>query len=454
MVGIGVTTHNRPVELGATLRRIKGVMPKGAKLVVVDDASETPAKEATYRFERNVGIAKAKNKCLELLVDQGCDQLFLFDDDCWPEVKGWERPYIESPEPHMMYIFKDLVRLKLSDSEEIYRDSNLKAYTHPRGCMLYFDARVLDVVGGFDTRYKRWGYEHVDLSNRIFNAGLTSFRFADVVGSEALIHSCDEYMEVSSTVSREERRPYLVEMEPLFKASFNSSEYCEYREPTGTDIVLTSFLTRVADPQRGKNWQPDYAALDALRMSLEAHSVPLVVLNDCFDVPDTDLVTHVQVETVLNPYFQRWLSQYQYLRDHPEIGRVWLVDATDVEMLHNPFPEMGDRLYVGDEPTTVADPWMIQHHPTLHTFLMEYRPRTLLNCGVLGGSRAEVMSFCHEMVRMYFDNSGRVGDFEMGIFNYVAYKKFPHRIDHGRNVTTVFKAYDTANPAGSWWKHK
>lgn len=233
MVGVGVTTHNRPVELAATLKRIRAVLPQGAKLVVVDDGSTEPAKDATYRFERNVGIARAKNKCLELLVDEGCDQLFLFDDDCWPTSKGWEQPYIDSPEPHLMYIFKDLVRVKLNDSAEIHRDSKLKAYSHPRGCMLYFDGRVLDVIGGFDTRYKRWGYEHVDISNRIFNAGLTSFRFADVIGSEQLIHSCDEFMEVSSTVSREERRPYLEQMRDRFQASFSSSEYCEYREPRG-----------------------------------------------------------------------------------------------------------------------------------------------------------------------------------------------------------------------------
>lgn len=64
--------------------------------------------EATYRFEENVGIARHKNKCLELLADAGCEHLFLFDDDAYPLVEDWWRPYVDSPEPHLMRIFLDL----------------------------------------------------------------------------------------------------------------------------------------------------------------------------------------------------------------------------------------------------------------------------------------------------------------------------------------------------------
>src|SRR5690606_9326345 len=100
-IGVGITTHNRPDVFAQTLRKMREHLPAGARLVVVDDASTNPVAEATYRFEKNVGIARAKNKCLELLAD--CEHIFLFDDDCAPVVDGWERPYIDSPEPHLAF---------------------------------------------------------------------------------------------------------------------------------------------------------------------------------------------------------------------------------------------------------------------------------------------------------------------------------------------------------------
>ena len=121
-VGVGVTTHNRKESLDAALRNIRKYLPEGAKLVVVDDASTTPVPEADFRFHRNVGIAVAKNKCLELLDD--CDHIFLFDDDCWPKCADWWKPYVESPEPHLMYVFRDFAvgKKSLQDIEVVYDD--------------------------------------------------------------------------------------------------------------------------------------------------------------------------------------------------------------------------------------------------------------------------------------------------------------------------------------------
>ena len=75
MIGIGITTHNRYETFSKTLVEIKRYAPKDAKIVVVDDASDIPVPEATFRFDTNVGIAAGKNKCMELLDE--CDHLFL-----------------------------------------------------------------------------------------------------------------------------------------------------------------------------------------------------------------------------------------------------------------------------------------------------------------------------------------------------------------------------------------
>lgn len=460
-VGIGIASHNRPEVFKKSYEQIRRLAPSGSKIVVVDDGSDIPIPDATYRFDKNAGIARSKNKCLELLQD--CDHIFLFDDDAYPLKKGWERPYIESPEPHLMYIFKDFVNMKLNDSSELYRDSKMKAYTHPRGCMLYLSREVLDVVGGMDTRYRRWGYEHVDLSNRIFNAGLTSFRYADVIGSEELIYSADEHQEVASTVSRAERQPYLKEMREHFLRSFKSSEYCEYkaRRPlakTGINIVLATYLTGAPDPQRSQ-WVANYDDVKTLADSVSKNGERLVIVSDTFTPETTPPDMTLEIECVepmsMNPYFRRWLLCYQYLRDHPEVERVFCVDATDVEMLRSPFKHMDDRLYTGDEPTIVGTPWMLHHHrnSVLYQFISTNRLKPLINCGLLGGTREQVMEFIHRFIAVYYDNGCKVGDVDMGTFNYVAYTYFSDVLSHGPHVNTRFKAFDYNNTQ-AWFRHK
>ncbi|MEO3781268.1 galactosyltransferase-related protein [Micromonospora sp. B11E3] len=463
-VGIGITTHNRGPVFRTALEAIRKYAPSGAAIVVVDDASDEPVEEATFRFDSNVGIARAKNKCLELLVERGCTHLFLFDDDCWPVADGWERPYIDSPEPHLMYIFTDTPRGRLTDSTEIYRDAQLRAYTHPRGCMLYLERRVLDRVGGYDTRYGRWGYEHVDLSNRIYNAGLTSFRFADVVGSGELIFSCDERTKVGSSVSDIERFHLVRNLKTRSEASYTSTEYREFRTvPVGAaaaqNVVLTTYLTAQPDAQRGITWTPNYDDLAELRRSVERHGRRLVVLHDCLDEPDTDLVTHVRVAPggeISSPYFHRWLCWWRYLREHPEIDQVWCVDGTDVEMLRDPFPEMDDRLYVGDEPAPLCIPWMVYQHggsAKLLQFLSDNRGIPLLNCGLTGGRRETVLEFCRDMFDFCVTNAREAGPLDMGPFNYVARTWYAGMIVHGRQVSTEFRKEDRTSTE-SWWRHK
>lgn len=180
-IGIGVTTRNRPEVFRETIEHIHKYVPAGAVVVVVDDASDRPVEGATFRFTRQAGIARAKNKCLELLADEGVEHFFLFDDDCHPIVDEWWRPYVESPEPHLMYAWGDVH----------FQTDELVGYVWPKGCMLYAHRRVLERVGGMDPRFGVWGLEHMSWSDRIHAAGLTTCRYQDVPGSEKLFRALD-----------------------------------------------------------------------------------------------------------------------------------------------------------------------------------------------------------------------------------------------------------------------
>lgn len=216
-IGIGITTRNRPKVLAQALEAWEKYLPDGAELVIVDDASDEPADGATYRFEQNVGVARAKNKCLELLTDRGVEHLFLFDDDTWPVTEDWWQPYVESSEPHLMHAWGDIH----------YQTGDLIGYQWPKGCMLYAERRVLDRVGGMDPVFGLWGCEHMSWSDRIHNAGLTTCRYQDVPDSHELIKSLDRFGDVESSVPLEVRAQANV---AALEATRYSDAYVPYRE--------------------------------------------------------------------------------------------------------------------------------------------------------------------------------------------------------------------------------
>lgn len=464
-VGIGITEHNRPDMFRRCLAEVEKYAPQGAEIVVVDDASDMPVPGATYRFEKNVGIAVAKNMCLSLLYQRGCEHIFLLDSDTWPRTSDAWTPYINSKEPHLMYIFEGFKGSGATgDTLKVYEDGDKVAYSHPRGCMLYYHRSVLDAVGGMDPVFGKWGYEHPSHSDRIYNAGLTSFRYQDVPGSGELWYSDDEEnRNVNTTVRGVERQEAISRNLQLYLARRDSAEFIPFLHRR--NILLTCYFAGVNDPQRGSAYGTTSEALQPLIRSLK--DTKLVVLHDCLSDADTDKVEFVRVPTSINPYFQRWVSYRRYLMDNAEtIGNVFCIDGTDVEQLREPDWEgLGDLIHVGDEPEMVDDRagWMRKHHPAIkiQEFLDIYGKRVqMLNAGIVGGRVEVVCDFIRRLLDFWATleddafkmRSPNAGTTDMGAFNYVARMMFGDRIRSGRHVCTTFKAEERNDY--SWFKHK
>lgn len=458
-IGIGITTRNRPLQLARTINQIVRLSPYDVKIVVVDDASDMHI-VSDFRFEERVGIAAAKNKCLELLDD--CEHIFLFDDDAYPIAYGWWLPYVESPEPHLMYQFLDLAtERKLNDVTELYRDAEHVALSGPRGVMLYVERSVLDVVGGMDPIYGSFGYEHGDWSNRIHHEGLTSWRYADVVGSEKLIYSLDEHEAIERSVPLDERQEWVRRNATIHNQRRESGYRAFVPYKPLNNVVLTSFFTSKPDPQHPTEPLEQWAILPLLDSLQGEKLLAFTDHDDNLSLIDIDYEIH---ELVINVYFERHLAAYQWLRAHPEIDFVWCVDATDVEMLHKPWDKMTKGLlYLGSEPTTVATPWLRANHRSqlMGQFIARYRRYPLLNAGLIGGDRETVMAFLHKMIEVYFDTETRLfhgrdiegnGLGDMAVLNYVARTFFPDQLVHGGEINTVFKAYERESSA--WFRHK
>lgn len=221
------------------------------------------------------------------------------------------------------------------------------------------------------------------------------------------------------------------------------------------NVVISTYLTGSPDPQRGSHWPADYNAVQRLIDSLAKHRVNLVLINDCFDMPDTELVKHIRVPAGGNPYFYRWQVIMDYLQVQTGLEKIWCVDSTDVEMLRDPFPHMTDRLHVGDEPQQLDIPFMHRGVTAdwMKRFIAENADKPLLNCGILGGHYCYVRACIAAVLALYKDDPVAIGPYEMGAFNYVIRTFFDGRFTHGEPVNTRFRAMDMDNDV-CWWRHK
>lgn len=213
-IGIGITTRNRRETAEKTIAEIRKHAPKDSKIVIVDDASDIPYPNANFRFDENVGIAKAKNKCFELLED--CEHIFLFDDDCIPLSEKSFNRYIESPLYHACFTFD---RRILKVRKDVFY------FEKPCGCMIYLRNEVLQKVGGFDTDFVGYSYEHVNFSDRIFNNNFTPFRYCDVPISKELFQMAN----VPSSVSNKDRAKGIKANTKLYKERYFSTEFKPYK---------------------------------------------------------------------------------------------------------------------------------------------------------------------------------------------------------------------------------
>ena len=452
-VGVGVTTLNRPDVLATTLQALCAHTPAGFPIVVVDDGSTVPVtvpdRVQLIRHDVTQGIPAAKNACITALMGAGVEHLLLLDDDTYPCDGSWWQGYVASPEPHLQYSWLRFAKDKspVAGMTEVYRDTDLVAYTHSMGCLLYVERRVIDAVGGMRWEFGAGYEEHLEWSERIHAAGFTSFTHQDLATTPA-IYASDEHYAVQRSVSAADRSA-LVERNAALRAQLSgSTDYVEYRAMR--DVVLTSYFANHPDPQHKNAKRPaSPAVLDRLIASVGAPD--LVVLHNCFDSLPCE---NVRQDCPMSPYIYRWLAQWRWLREHPEIDACWLVDATDVVMLNDPFPHMKpDTLYCGWEPTVLDCKWTRTHCPEhLKDWVRAHGHLTLLNTGVVGGTRAVLLAVCQAMIDGWLATDRTDPLYEMTLFNHVV-RHQDREVVTGPQVTTVFKSLAQSDPH-AWFSHK
>lgn len=248
-VGIAITTFNRPDMLKRTLQEFADKIPEGATLVVVDDGSREPVKVprpwVVHRFPVNRGTPAAKNKCIELLYEQGVEHFFLFDDDTYPTTPDWWAQYVYDSAKHLQFQFETAP--DHWPIREIRRDNQHRVFDLSRGPMLYFTREVVDEIGGFHNAWGKRGGFHECFSRRANRAGLTEHPFMDVIDPQLRCRDQDE-----SGITSTDHRKHLLwrhvdgDSLPLY-AEFRESPVpvlVPRRDDGGRRDLLWSFIKR------------------------------------------------------------------------------------------------------------------------------------------------------------------------------------------------------------------
>lgn len=458
-IAIAISVHNRHDVAKETIKQWKKFLPKGSKLFIVDDGSDIAFPNSDHRNETAQGIAACKNRCLELC--EGADYIFLADDDVFPKVMNWHLPYINSGLNHLCFTFDNFSNGKPNGRRKLGTDNGITRWHEPCGLLMFYTKECLEKVGGMDESYGIWGYEHLNFSMRIHNAGLTPYPFMDVENSLDLFVSLDYEQTVIRSVDATVRMKLANVNKAKYLREIKSSAYIPFKQQNG--IVLTTYLTGSIDPQRGEAWTADIEQCRTLAESVKRHNTDLVVINDCFSQKQTDVLSNVvnASSTVLsynktnNPYFLRWLEYRDYLRVYKP-DNVWITDCNDVELLRAPFKSIQPgKLYVGWEPQYIGCPWMLNHHKSnfSQTFIKCNIKTPLLNAGVIGGRYDMIMEFLDrfcDMIGIFPDLGSDSTD--MCLFNWILYSHFNGRFETGKAICSTFKAYSDNGLA--IWRHK
>lgn len=220
-IGLGIITYNRLDCLKKCIESIyKTDISKFCRIIVADDASTDGTQNWVKSYKKltlissskNFGIASNCNQALGALQD--VDFGFLINDDIFFKHPGWVDKYIramiQTPYKHFCYMGGKL-GIGYSYSEFI-KDIEISHHNLTMGSFLTFSKDILKTIGGFDIRFGKYGFEHVDWTERIAAANLTrKFDIFGVIDGNKVVDLAESYkfigdIETESVFSFDEKQ--------------------------------------------------------------------------------------------------------------------------------------------------------------------------------------------------------------------------------------------------------
>lgn len=170
------------------------------------------------------GPAHARNQVLKHLYEEGCEVIFLFDDDCYPTRTGWEAYFVEQHQRSGIHFFglPDTFSAGMNgcEGEVVYWSGVL-------GCFGMLTRTMVDTIGFYNTAYRRYGHEDTGYTFRAIRSGLAGngSGFPSPIRTLGYIHSEDVYGEtLLQNLTQEEKQAYIQVNKPILDAELNGDQ--------------------------------------------------------------------------------------------------------------------------------------------------------------------------------------------------------------------------------------
>lgn len=235
-IGVGIVTCNRPELFKKLVESLRNCDDIDYIAVFQDTTTPNPeAKDYVCGLDKwdwwnrdddtlslsltltvakeNVGVGEAKNTCLRTLLREGCDHIFLIEDDIFIKDPRVFREYIKaskltgiqhfnfSQHGVMNKTFGFGVKAPNPRTTISYEGLHIPLYPHCVGAFSYYSRNCLDTAGLIDERYFN-ACEHVDHTYEIIKAGMHPpfWYFADIDKSWEYLGD-EEWSQQNSTIS-------------------------------------------------------------------------------------------------------------------------------------------------------------------------------------------------------------------------------------------------------------
>ena len=231
-VGVGMVTYKAEDRIKQSAATIPSWVEN---FVIVNDG--TPYESTSYpenahiiQHEVNKGVGQAKNSAIDYLMEQGCEHIFIIEDDILIQKEEVFDRYIKTSLntgiKHLNYALQGPANKKgakgfenmeqRAEQEHLTEpnprqiikypdDYEIAMYPNSVGAFSYYHRDVLEKIGGFDKTYKN-AWEHVDHTMEAFKNGFTTpyWWFADINESWKYIKDIEGCIENSTIAHTDE----------------------------------------------------------------------------------------------------------------------------------------------------------------------------------------------------------------------------------------------------------
>ena len=176
----------------------------------------------------NLGVGLSKNIALRYLLDQGCDHIFLIEDDIFVKDPKVFEKYIEASKmsgiQHFNFSQHGLMNKSWPDGDPAprvvidYGKITLPLYPHCVGAFSYYSKKCLETVGLIDERYYN-ACEHVDHTLEIIKKGMHPpfWYFADIEMSWTYLGDEEWSIEKSTISSNPNHQQMMKDADVIFR---------------------------------------------------------------------------------------------------------------------------------------------------------------------------------------------------------------------------------------------